>query len=254
MNAHDPGAYGKTIGAEYDSLYPDAHLDTDAAVAALAGLARAGGASSAILELGIGTGRLALALVEQGLKVAGIEASAGMVEQLRKKPRGDEIDVLLGDFATARVSGRFRVVVIAFNAIFAPPDRNAQIACFENAARHLAPGGCFVVEAFVLRPEQLSGDWSILPRSVEHEHVELQLARYDPADSRIERTLLHLRPDGVHLLAVSDTYAWPGELDLMAHAAGLTLRSRLGGWSGQAFDASSHKHVSIYELVEGAPS
>jgi SAM-dependent methyltransferase len=254
LNAHDPGAYGHTVGADYDRLYPDAHLETEATVAAVARLASGGGEKASVLEFGIGTGRLALALVDQGFTVAGIEASAEMVEQLRKKPRAAAIDVVIGDFATTRVPGRFAVVLLTFNAIFALPDRDAQIACFENAARHLEPDGRFVVEAFVLRPEQLSGQWSILPRSVQHEHVELQLARYDPAGSRIERTLLHLRPDGVRLFSVADTYAWPGELDLMARAAGLRLRSRAGGWAGEPFDATSDKHVSIYERAEARPA
>lgn len=249
MSRHDPAAYGEAIGADYDVLYSDAHgsLDTAATIAMLAALARVEGASGSVLEFGIGTGRLGLGLLEHGLKVVGVEGSASIAAQLRAKPRGDEIDVVVGDFVTTRVEGSFSVVLISFNTIFAPSSRADQIECFRNAARHLEPGGCFVLDAYVVRPEQLGGDWSIWPRSVGHEHVELQLARYDPATSRMERTLVHLQPDGVRLVPVKDMYAWPGELDLMADAAGLRLRSRAGGWKSEPFDAASHRHVSIYE-------
>ena len=244
-SSHDPRAYGERVGADYDALYPGSHLETDAAVAALAALSEPAGRS--ILEFGVGTGRLALPLLELGLTVAGIEASEAMLAELRAKPNGEAVHVVVGDFAEARVEGRFAVVALTFNAIFALPTREAQIACFRNARRHLAPGGCVVVEAFVLGPEQIRGDWSIQPRRVEHEHVELELARYDAAAQRIERTLVHLLPTGVRLVGVKDTYAWPGELDLMARAAGLQLRSRAAGWLGEPFDSSSRKHVSIYE-------
>ena len=255
MNEHDPRAYGEAVAADYDRLYPDAQLDTGAALDTLERLARLAGGDhpASLLEFGIGTGRLALGLHERGLRVAGIESSPEMIAQLRSKPGADKIDVAQGDFATVRVDGRFAVVALTFNAVFALPDREAQIACFRNAARHLAPRGCFVVEAYVLAPEQLTPGWSILPRSVQHEHVELQLARYDHASHRIERTLVHLRPDGVRMLSVSDTYAWPGELDLIAHAAGLRLRERSGGWRGEPFDAASAKHVSVYEVASPAP-
>jgi SAM-dependent methyltransferase len=255
MNTYDPAAYGDTVGAEYDLLYPGAYFETEAAVAALAALVRSVPAGSgSILEFGIGTGRLALPLLDHGFVVAGIDASEVMLAQLRAKPRGEEIDIVMGDFACERVPGLFSVVVLALNGITDPSTRDAQLACFRNARRHLEPGGSFVVETYVLHSEQLDGDWSIWPRLVQHEHVELQLSRYDPATSFLERTLVHLRPDGVRVIAVKDNYAWPGELDLMARAAGLQLRSRHAGWMGEAFDASSRQHVSIYECIGNDPT
>lgn len=247
MSDYDPAGYGDTLGAEYDILYPERQFDTERAVALIASLAGSPSSSAGILEFGIGTGRLALPLLQQGFRVAGIEASSVMLEQLRSKPSAAEIDVALGDFARQRLESRFAVVVLAVNGITDPPTREAQIACFENAARHLEPGGCFVIETYVLAPEQLSGDWSIWPRIVEDEHVELQLSRWDAASSRVERTLVHLMPDRVRLIRLVDNYAWPGELDLMARAAGLRLRCRFGGWNREPFDASSRRHVSIYE-------
>lgn len=245
MTDYDPAAYGQALGAEYDALYPARRFDTDAAVAAIAALATSGDGS--VLEFGIGTGRLALPLRGRGLRVAGIDASEAMVQQLRSKPGGDAIDVVVGDFTTAVIDSQFAVVVLAVNGITDPPTRDAQIACFRNAERHLGPGGCFVVENFVLAPEQLTGEWSILPRSVHHAHVEVQLTRYDAATSIVERTLVHLRHDSVRLVTVRDNYAWPGELDLMARAVGLCLRSRHAGWACEPFDGSSRKHVSVYE-------
>jgi SAM-dependent methyltransferase len=247
MKSHDPGTYGTKVGADYDLLYPDDPVETEAIVAALAALARDGVTGGSVLEFGIGTGRLGLPLLEHGLRVAGIEASETMVEQLRAKPRGDEIEIVLGDFLSVNTGATFSVVLLAFNGIFGPANRDAQIACIRNAARHLEPAGCFVVETFVLRPEQMRGDWWIWPRSVQHEHVELQLSRYDTASQVLERTMVHLRPEGLRFLKLTDRYAWPGEIDLMAREAGLRLQSRSGGWRGEPFTASSHMHVSVYE-------
>jgi SAM-dependent methyltransferase len=256
VNSHDPASYGDTVGSAYDVLYPTAYFETEATVAALAGLAQSAPAESSrsILEFGIGTGRLALPLLDRGLTVAGIEASNAMLAQLRAKPRGEEINVVVGDFASARLPELFSVVVLALNGITDPSTRDAQVECFRNARRHLETGGCFVIETYVLLAEQLSGDWSIWPRLVQHEHVELQLSRYDTATSQLERTLVHLRPEGVNLIAVKDNYAWPGELDLMARAAGLRLRSRHAGWQGEVFDASSRRHVSVYECIDNGPA
>jgi SAM-dependent methyltransferase len=247
---HDPRTYAGKVGAEYDQLYPEEHLDTEAAVLGLAQLASSGGRKGSILEFGVGTGRLVLPLVEQGFRVAGIEASETYAAQLRDKPRGDGVEVLVGDFLKDRVQGAFSVVVLAFNGIFGPATRDDQIACFRNAARHLESGGCFVIETFVLRPEQLRGEWWISPRFVAHEHIELQFSRYDPSRQVLERTMVHLLPDGLRFLKVADRYAWPGELDLMARAARLRLRSRAGGWNGEPFDGSSHKHISVYERAD----
>jgi len=249
---HDPGAYDRAVGSDYDLLYPDALVETAAAVAMLAELAGDDSAQPSFLEFGVGTGRLVLPLLERGVRVAGIEHSTNMLDQLRAKERGDEVEVVVGDFATARVDGHFAAVAVVFNTIFALPSREAQRACFRNAALHLASEGCFVVEAHVLQAEQASGEWSLLPRTVAREHVELQFARYDPASHRLERTLVHLLPQGNRFITVNDTYASPSELDLMAEAAGLRLRSRSADWDGGPFVGTSHRHVSVYERANSA--
>jgi SAM-dependent methyltransferase len=255
MSEHDPDAYGAAVGAAYDALYPDSHdaMETDATVALLERLAAGEDGAGSVLEFGVGTGRIALGLKERGVAVAGIEGSEAMVAQLRAKPGGREVPVVVGDFVSASVDGAFDVVVMALNTIFAPGSRADQMACFSNAARHLRPGGLFVVEAYVLQPDQLSGGWSIWPRSVGGDHVELQLARYDLPTNRVERTLVHLRPAGVDLVEVKDTYAWPTELDLMAEACGFTLRARTADWKGAEFTGTSTSHVSVY-VVNGLDS
>jgi SAM-dependent methyltransferase len=244
MTTHDPGAYGATIASRYDELYGEHELDTEKTVALLHDLA---GPDGSILEFGVGTGRLAIPLAEQGHPVTGIEASPAMIDALKAKAAGRHVNVIEGDFSEIKVPGPFKLAVIAFNAIFALPTRRAQATCLKNAAESLQADGCLVLEAYVLRPEQLGADWCILPRMVAPEHVELQLSRYDHATHRIVRTLVHLRADDTTLMSVSDTYAWPGELDLMAEAAGIRLRSRSGGWNHESFDATSTQHVSVYE-------
>ena len=247
LTEYQPTAYGDALGSEYDALYPDSALDTDGAVAFLAGLAQARPERS-FVEFGVGTGRLALAVQERGIRVAGIDASQRMVDELRRKPGGERVDVTIGDYVTARVPGTFAVVAIVFNNILDPRGRQAQLALFRNAARHLSPGGCFVVEAFVLSDAQRSGEWFVHPRHVGHDHAELQLARYDIATNEIERTLLHLRPDRVRFHAVRDTYASPGELDVMAEVTGFRLLARHASWRHDTFTSASARHVSVYEL------
>jgi SAM-dependent methyltransferase len=251
VTGYDPARYGNVVRGRYDLLYPGDRLETETSVAMLADLARER-PESAVLELGIGTGRLALGLHELGLRVAGIDGSEDMVAQLRAKPHGDELEVVIGDYRSARVEGAFSVVALVFNGIFDPRGRSAQLDIFRNAARHLVPGGCFVVESFVLSDAQRSGDWSVNPRYVGSEHVELQLARYDIDTNRIERTLVHLRPEGLDFLTVYDTYATPGELDVMGEVTGFDLRARYAGWSAEPFSATSARHVSVYGLREEA--
>ena len=124
----------------------------------------------------------------------------------------------------------------------------AQLDIFRNAARHLAPGGCLVVESWVMTDAQRNGSWSVVPRYVGAEHVELQLARFDLSRNAIERTLVHLRSSGLEFIAVTDTYASPGELDVMAEATGFRRIARYAGWDRSEFAVTSTNHVSIYSL------
>jgi SAM-dependent methyltransferase len=241
MTGYDPTAYGARIADDYDRLY-DGMLDTDAAVDCLAQLAGEG----PVLELGVGTGRLALPLAERGLSVHGVESSPAMIDQLRSRPGGAAIDVVLGDFAEVRVPGPFTLVVLALNTIFALPSQDAQVACFENAASHLRPGGRFVVEAWVPDPTRFVGGAAVTVRRLQDDHVSLDVARLDPVGQRMETTQVSLRDGDVRLYPANHRYAWPSEIDLMARLAGLALESRWSGWDRSPFTEASASHVSVY--------
>jgi SAM-dependent methyltransferase len=247
LTDYDPARYGNLVGDDYDDLYPGDSDETEASVKALAKLACERPQQS-VLELGIGSGRVALGLHRLGLRVAGIDGSESMVAQLRAKPQSQKIDVAIGDYRSTRIDETFAIVALLYNGIFDPRGAEAQLDIFRNAACHLDTGGCFVVESFVLSDEQRAGGWWIDPRYVASEHVELQFARYDIASNKVERTLVHLRPRGLQFLTVTDTYASPGELDLMAHIAGFKLLSRAAGWSEEDYTSHSSRHVSVYEL------
>ncbi len=240
-DAYDPTAYGTEIADEYDELYDDM-FETDTAVACLTELAAGG----PVLELGIGTGRLALPLARTGLEVHGVEASEEMVALLRAKPGGADMPVVVGDFAEVSVPGTFSLVILAVNTIYALPDQDAQVRCFANAASHLAPGGRFVLDAWVPDVVQFRDGPSVRPRSISDKRVALVLAEHDPVRQRINTTQVHLRNTGVRLHPVNHRYAWPSELDLMARLAGLRLQDRWGWWDKTPFVATSNMHVSVY--------
>lgn len=139
------------------------------------------------------------------------------------------------------------MVVLAFNGIFDPRGMDAQLDIFRNAASHLGRGGFFVVETWVMTDAQRNGNWSLLPRYVGDHHVELQMARFDIDSTPIERTLVHIRSDGTNFVSVSDTYASPGELDIMARVTGFRRCARYGAWDGAEFTVASTNCVSVYE-------
>lgn len=241
---YDAGAYGRQVGADYDRLYGDVP-DTEACIAKLAAWAGPGGR---VLEFGLGSGRLALPLAARGLEVHGIEGSPEMDALLRDKPGGETISVTIGDFADTQLDERFDLVVLALNTIFGMPSQAAQVQCFRNAARHLAPGGRFLVEAFVLDPSRFRDGAVITPRLWGTERVELQIQAYDPHTQRIDTRNLHIGEQGIRVLSVMNQYAAPRELDLMAQIAGLELERRWGGWHDEEFTVLSRRHVSLYRL------
>jgi SAM-dependent methyltransferase len=245
VNGYDPSRYGDVLAGRYDVLYPGAPAETRSAVDFIASLA--GDEDAGILEFGIGTGRLALPLRKRQYRVAGIDGSEQMLATLRAKPFGNEVHVVQGDYRDVHLGGRFMVVVLALNGIFDPRGRSAQLDIFRNAARHLASGGYFVIESWVMTEQQRGGDWSVIPRFVGDEHVEFQLARYDIDTNSIERTLVHLRPSGLEFVTVSDTYASPGELDVMAEVTGFERHCRFQTWARDTFTSHSASHVTVYQ-------
>lgn len=238
--------YGEIWAPVYDRFYPrdDEAEEVAAVVEGLAGGGR-------VLEFAIGTGRLALPLAERGVAVAGLDSSPAMVRRLRAKRGGDQIPVTLGDMASTRVEGGFAVVLLAFNTLFVLPDQQAQLACFANAARHLTPGGVFVVEAFVPDPGgyrrgQRVGVWQLAS-----DDVTLEVARHDPVRQTVSSVAVTLGEGDPQLRTVDLRYAWPSELDLMARLAGLERHERWGGWRREAFTGASTRHVSVYRRVGG---
>jgi len=210
------------------------------AVELLASLAGDGAA----LELGIGTGRIALPLSERGIRVAGIDSSEAMIARLREKPGAERIDVAIGDFASACVDGEFAVVYLVFNTILNLVTQDAQVACFENAAAHLRSGGRFVIETEVPALQRLPPGQTIIPFRADPQGVSFDV--YDVATQRASSQHYYFSGDGVKAYPFEFRYVWPAELDLMARIAGLRLEHRSAGWQREPFTALSQSHVSVW--------
>ena len=243
---HDDGYFDERVAATYDD---DAEMFDPAVVdpavdflAALAGDGRA-------LELGIGTGRIAVPLAQRGVPVHGIELSNAMVARLRAKPGAEAIEVTIGDFATSRVDGTFPLAYLVFNTIMNLTTQAAQIACFRNVAAHLEPGGCFVIEVEVPGLQRLP-----VGETYQVFHVGKESWGFDEFDVASQGLISHHLSvvDGqLERFSVPFRYAWPAELDLMAELAGLTLRERWSGWKHEPFTSESRKHVSVWEKQTG---
>ncbi|MFJ5110167.1 class I SAM-dependent methyltransferase [Streptomyces sp. NPDC088551] len=201
----------------------------------------------AALEFAIGTGRVAVPLAERGVSVTGIELSRPMVERLRTKVDEATIPVIIGDMATAVAPGKFDLVYLVFNTISNLLTQDEQVQCFHNAARHLTPGGRFVIELWVpelrkLPPGQEATVWHCEPGyigldtyDVLRQHVVSHHFRFDETQQ-------------AQLFRSPHRYIWPAELDLMARLAGFELETRHGDWDGSAFTAESRSHVSVYRV------
>jgi SAM-dependent methyltransferase len=200
------------------------------------------------LELAIGTGRFAVPLAARGVPVAGIELSAPMLAQLRRKADEATIPVVVGDMATAVVPGEFTVVYLVYNTIGNLCTQAEQVACFANAARHLRPGGRFVVEVGVPQLRSLPPGQAAVPFDVSDEHVGFDT--YDVVTQQAVSHHLTLQPDGTYRRGTHHfRYVWPAELDLMARLAGLELERRAADWEGSPFTAESRSHVSTWRKV-----
>ncbi len=242
MPDHDAAPYGDRMAEIYDEWFA-VPSDTEDTVGFLSDLAGPG----PVLELGIGTGRIALPLAQRGYEVHGVDSSEAMVEKLRGKNGGEGIPVTIGDFAELDIEGEFSLVYVAFNTFFALLSQEDQVRCFSNVSRRLREGGAFVIEAFVPDMTLWDRDQRLATRHLEGTSVVLDAARHDPVEQRVASNHLVVSEAGVTVYPVRLRYAWPSELDLMARLAGLRLRERLGGWLREPFTASSVRHVSVYE-------
>lgn len=202
------------------------------------------------LELAIGTGRIALPLAARGVTVDGVDFSEAMVARLRAKPGGDALAVTLGDFADVPVEGTYGLVYLVYNTLFNLLTQDDQVRCFVNVAAHLAGGGVFVVEAFTPSwLHRLRDDQYVDAEAVGAGEVTFDVGRHDPVAQLLDESHVTLTARGIRLAPIVCRYAWPSELDLMARIAGLRLRERWGGWSGEPFEAGSRRHVSVYEAA-----
>lgn len=196
------------------------------------------------LEFGIGTGRIALPLSQRGIRVHGIDLSSEMIDRLRAKPGSDSIDTTIGDIATIRVEGTFKLVYLVWNTIMNLTTQDEQVECFRNAAVHLEPGGHFVVEVMVPDLQRLPPGETVRPFTVTP--TRLGFDQYDIAAQRLVSN--HYWIDGEHMLVESEPfrYVWPSELDLMARIAGMSLQERWGGWTREPFTSDSTCHISVW--------
>ena len=239
--AFDPAEYGRNAAEVYDDVY--AHLDPGEAVRFLAGYAGGG----AVLELGIGTGRIALPLAAEGLVVEGIEGSPQMAARLAAKPGGAGIRVEVGDFALTGTGRRYAVVVLAFNTINALPSQDAQVDTFRNAAAHLEPSGVFVVENWIPDLAAFHRGRALRVHRVAGDQVVVEVAELHQAEQRMTTVKLAFRGDGgAHLLPADHRYVWPAELDLMARLAGFHLEDRWESWDRRPFTDDSTGYVAVY--------
>jgi SAM-dependent methyltransferase len=235
--------FGERVAERFDERYADLAdpAVVDPIVSFLADVACGGAA----LELGIGTGRIALPLARRGVRVHGIELSEAMVARLRAKPGAEQVGVTVGDFATTTVEGRFSVAYLVANTIMNLTTQDEQISCFRNAAAHLEPNGCFVIEVLVPRLRQLPRGETFQPFAVGPTHLGFD--EYDVVSQGVVSHHYWIEDGKVDVISPPFRYVWPSELDLMARLAGMALRERWGGWTREPFTDDSNKHVSVWE-------
>jgi SAM-dependent methyltransferase len=240
---HDDGYFDERIAARYDESSAEmfAPAAVDPVVDLLVDLAGSGRA----LELGIGTGRIALPLSRRGIPVHGIELSRAMVARLRAKPGAEDIGVTIGDFSTTTVEGTFSVAYLVFNTIMNLTTQDEQIACFQNVAAHLEPGGCFVIEVSVPRLQRLPPGETFQAFTVSA--TRLGFDEYDVVSQGLISHHYRVVDGRLDVHAVPFRYVWPSELDLMARLAGMRLRERWSGWKREPFKSESPSHVSVWE-------
>jgi SAM-dependent methyltransferase len=244
MPEYDSSTYGERIADVYDEIASSATSAEDAVefLASVAGQRR-------ILELGVGTGRVAIPLASRGLRVSGIEASVRMIEKMRAKPGGDAITVEIGDFADVKIGGKFSLVYVIFNTLFMLQTQEEQVRCFSRVARHLSNDGVFVIEAFVPDQGLFDRGQRVSVSSIEIDRVKLDTSIHDRANQTTRAAHLLISKNGIDVYPLKIRYAFPAELDLMARLAGMRLQARWAGWNRERFSADSGLHVSIYELV-----
>jgi SAM-dependent methyltransferase len=238
-----PNYFDERVAATYDAASADMFAP-DVLEPAVDFLAELAGSDPA-LELGLGTGRVALPLSQRGISVHGIELSTDMVEQLRAKPGAERVGVTIGDFATAHVGDTFGLAYLVYNTITNLTTQDEQVECFRNVAAHLDPGGCFVVEVFVPILQRLPPGEVF--RIFHHDPTRLSFDEYDIATQTLHSHHYRFDAGTYEVNSVPFRYVWPAELDLMARLAGMRLRERWADWTRRPFTSESTSHISVWE-------
>lgn len=244
MPEYDSSTYGERIAAVYDEIATPA-TSAEQAVEFLASVA----GKRRILELGVGTGRVAIPLAARGFKVFGIDTSPKMTKRMRAKPGGEAIAVEIGDFADLKISGKFSLIYVIFNTFFMLRSQDEQIRCFSSVAKHLTDDGIFVIEAFVPDQGYFDRGQRVSASVIENDRVQLDTAMHDRAKQTTRAAHVLIAKTGIDIYPLMLRYAFPAELDLMARLGGMRLRERWAGWNREPFTADSEHHVSVYELT-----
>ncbi len=241
MEKYDAETYGERIADIYDDWYssPD-----ESSINLLSDLAHRG----RVLELGIGTGRIAMPLKEKGIDIHGIDSSPSMVEKLRAKPAGKDIPVTIGDFSEVRVEGKFDLIFVVFNTFFSLTTQETQLECLQNVARHLTSNGTFLIEAFVPDLGRFDRGQSVRATEIGENEVKIDIGKHNPLKQLVTSQHVIITDDGIRLYPVTIRYTWPSELDMMARVAGMKLIDRWEDWERGFFSSSSGKHISVYKL------
>lgn len=239
----DPSRYGDSVADLYDELFSPS-TNVEAEVKFLRELAGDGN----VLELGIGTGRVAIPLAAQGVKVTGVDSSTAMIAKLRAKPGSEGIVVHHGDFAEVQYDGTFSLAYVVVNTFFAVPSRNQQLACFRNVRKHLSAGGKFLIEAYVPDTSVFTRGQGWFVHDVTPDAVVIEASRHDPIEQTVRTQMIVIKEASTRLIPIWSRYVYPSELDLMANLAGFKLRDRFGGWKRQSFHSMSRQHISVYEV------
>jgi SAM-dependent methyltransferase len=238
---YNESTYGDRVAEVYDHWYTSAPIDAIARLKELAG-------SGPVLELGIGTGRLAIPLSSEGIEVHGIDSSKAIVEKMSGKPGGDRIQVTIGNFAEVEVSGSYSLIYVVFNTFFCLNSQEEQVQCFANIAKRLHRGGLFLIEAFVPDVARFKNEQIIKTWRVGVNEAVLESSQHDRLNQRVRSQHIVISEAGIKLVPIQIRYAWPAELDLMARLAGMRLRERWSDWKKSPFVAANQNHISIYEL------
>ena len=239
----EDGFFGERVAATYDEA--NAHLFHPAIIGPTVDFLVERAGDGRVLELGIGTGRIALPLAGRGVEVSGIELSRAMTARLRAKPGGEGIDVTIGDFATVRADGSFRLAYLVRNTIMNLTTQAAQVACFRNVAAHLEPGGCFIIEVGVPDLQRLPPGERCVVFDAGKTHWGID--EYEVANQGLISHHFRIINGQIDRFSAPFRYVWPSELDLMAELAGMRLRERWSGWQREPFTSDSRQHISVWE-------